>query len=494
MKKTISTLCFVGAMTSVFAQAPSSFGAKDILLSDFETITATMVDSLWTDTTKTTAITTISPYVTIEDNPLPLENETDKVLKFVRPAGAYKGLSMRFNKSINFSETPYLQVMVYPVKDKAPLSSSVSVSLFNDKGEVISVWTTKANIPQDEWTTINLFAGKQKSSVKYNSIQITINPEDALAKAGGTEYYIDQIGFKAMGDSILPATVFYENFGGYHQGWHDGKVAGMLKQERGKSPIYTAIKGFTSGIPFKFMNADTLAVMEARVWGMSAKYEGYSNNGRVGLNSALKGAFQTGPIDVRGYSNLNLSFGFGTQTWWPWDANVANARPRIEVSVDGGAFYEIFSTSLFLQKTGERKDLGWGMLDKYEDEKFTMVEYPITAEDGTPIPAAQTVELKFSYKAGASSWVDDMWFAGKYSAPNAVKEVKQSQFVVSPNPATDFILTRGYSKVQICDLNGREVMCVTNAETANISTLQKGIYVVKASKAGSLAIGKLVKN
>lgn len=493
MKRTISTLCFLGALAYSFAQAPSTFGAKDILLSNFETLSATMVDSLWTDTLRTTAITTASPYLTIEDNPLPLENESDKAAKYVRPAGAYKGLFMRFNTAINFSQTPYLQVMIYPVKDKAPAKTTVTVSLYNDRGEVISAWTSKGNIPQDEWSTVNLFAGKQKSSVKYNAIQIMINAEDSLSKLGGTEYYIDQIGFKAMGDSILPATVFYETFGSYHQGWHEGKVAGMVKAERGKSPIFTAIKGFTSGIPFQFINADTLAVMEARVWGMSAKYEGYSSNGRVSLNSALKGAFNTGAIDVRGYSDLKLSFGFGTQTWWPWDANVANARPRIEVSIDGAPYYEIFSTSTFLQKTGERKDLGWGMLDKYEDEKFIMVEYPITAEDGTPITSAQTMGLKFSYKAGASSWVDDMWFAGKYNAPNAVKTVKQSQFVVSPNPATNYILTRGYDKVQICDLNGRELISVSNVETVDISKLAKGVYIVKAAKVGSVAVGKLVK-
>jgi hypothetical protein len=413
MKRTISTLCFLCAVAYGFAQAPSTFGAKDILLSDFETLKPTITDSLWVDSLKTTAVTTPSPYLTIEDNPLPLENETDKAVKYIRPAGAYKGLSMRFDKNINFSQTPYLQVMIYPVKGKAPAKTSISVSLFNDKGEVNSIWVSKGNIPQDEWTTVNLFAGKQKSSVKYNTIQITINPEDSLSKLGGTEYYIDQIGFKAMGDSILPATVFYENFGSYHQGWQDGKVAGMLKAERGKSDIYTAIKGFSSGIPWKFMNADTMAVMEARTWGMSSKYEGYSNNGRIGLSSGLKGAFYTGAIDVKGYSNLNLGFGLGTQTWWPWDAGLANARPRVEVSVNGAPFYEIFSPSTFLGKTGVRKDLGWGMLDQYEDEKFTWVDYPVTAEDGSPIVSANTIELKIGYKAGAAFWLDDMWFAGK---------------------------------------------------------------------------------
>lgn len=494
MKRTIFTLCFLCAVAYGFAQSASTFGAKDILLSNFETLSATMTDSLWVDTLKTTAVTTPSPYLTVVDNPLPLENESDKAAKYIRPKGAWKGLFMRFNKSINFSQTPYLQIMVYPIKDKAPAKTTVSVSLYNDKGEVISVWGSKGNIPQDEWTTVNLFAGKQKSSDKYNAIQIMINPEDSLSKLGGTEYLIDQIGFKAMGDSILPATVFYENFGTYHQGWQDGKVPGMLKGERGKSNIYTSIKGFTSGIPFKFMNADTIAVMEARTWGMGAKYEGYSSNGRIGLSNGLKGAFYTGAIDVKGYSNLNLSFGIGTQTWWPYDGAIGNARPRVEVSVNGGAFYEIFSPSLFLQKTGEKKDLGWGLMDVWEDQKFTMVEYPVTTEDGSPITSANTIELKIGYKAGSAFWIDDMWFAGKYNAPNAVPVLKQNSFVVSPNPAMDYILTRGYKTVSILDLNGREIITAIDAEKVNISGLSKGVYIVKAQKDATVSIGKLVKN
>ncbi len=493
MKRTISTLCFLCALSYGFAQVPSTFGAKDILISNFETLSATLTDSLWVDSLKTTAVTTPSPYLTIEDNPLPLENESDKAAKYIRPKGAYKGLFIRFDKNINFSQTPYLQVMIYPVKDKSPAKTSVSVSLFNDKGEIISIWSSKGNLPQDEWSTVNLLAGKQKSSEKYNAIQIMINPEDSLSKLGETEYYIDQIGFKAMGDSILPATVFYENFGTYHQGWQDGKVAGMQKAERGKSNIYTDIKGFTSGIPFKFMDSDTLAVMEARTWGMSAKYEGYSNNGRIGLNSKLLGALYTGAIDVKGYSNLTLSFGLGTQLWWAWDAGIANARPRVEVSVNGGAFYEIFSPSTFLGKTGVRKDLGWGMIDQYEDEKFTMVEYPVTAEDGSPITSANTIELKIGYKAGSAFWIDDMWFAGKYNAPSAVPTVKQNSFVVFPNPATDFILTRGYNKVTVTDLNGRDMITVIDAEKVDISKLSKGVYVIKATKEGKTSIGKFVK-
>jgi hypothetical protein len=493
MKKTIFTLSLMCIMGVGYAQTASTFGAKDVLISDFETKTPIITDSLWVDSLKTTPVTTPSPFVSIADNPLPLENESAKALKFIRPKGVYKTINFRFDKNINFSETPYLQVQIYPVLGKSPVKTSINVSLVNDKGEVIGAGGSKGGIAQDEWTTVSIFVGKQKSSPKYNSIIIYINPEDSLSKLGGTEYYIDQIGFKAPADgSVLPATVFYETFGQYNQKWQDGKLDGMWKAEKGKSDIFTSIKGFDSGIPFKFMNADTMAVMEARTWGMGAKYEGPSNNGRFGLSNGLKGALMTGNIDVTGYSDLKLSFGLGTQTWWPYDGAIANARPKIEVSINGGAFYEIFSASNFLQATGEKVDKGWGLMNVYEDQIFTLVDYPITAEDGSALTAAKTIAINISYKAGSAFWIDDLWFAGKYS-PTALNTAKQETFNVYPNPASKYIITKGYDKVSITDLNGRLLKEVENVEQLDISDLNNGIYIVKATKAGQVKVAKLVK-
>ena len=481
-------------MGMVYAQSASTFGAKDVLITDFETKMVVMTDSLWIDSLKTTPVTTPSPFVSIVDNPLPLENESAKALKFIRPSGVYKAVSFRFDKSINFSETPYLQVQIYPVLGKSPAKSSVSISLVNDKGEVIGTGGSKGGMPQDEWTTVSILVGKQKSSPMYNSIIITINAEDSLSKLGGTEYLIDQIGFKAPADgSVLPATVFYETFGQYHQKWQDGKLTGMLKAERGKSDIYTSIKGFDSGIPFKFMNADTMAVMEARTYGMKTKYEGASNNGRMSLSNGLKGTLMTGTIDVTGYTDLKLSFGIGTQTWWPYDGAIANSRPKVEISVNNGPFYEIFSASKFLQATGNFGNFSWGKPAEYEDQVFTLVEYPITAEDGSALTNVNKVAINMSYKAGAAFWIDDLWFAGKYSAPNAVNNVKDNTFDVYPNPASQFIVTKGYAKVSITDLNGRLLKEVVNADQLDVSTLNKGVYIVKALKDGKVKVAKLVK-
>jgi len=502
MKRTIFTLALISLMVLAHAQSPSDFGSKDVLLSDFETKTAVLVDSLWTDSLKTTPITIESGNVTLVDNPLPLENTSVTAAKYIRPAGAYKSIFMRFDNNINLSKTPYLQVQIYPVLGKSPVKTSVNITLLNDKGEVISASGSQSNLSQDEWTTVSVMLGKQKSSPKYNTIEIQINPDDSLSKLGGTEYLIDQIGFKAPADGIaLPATVFYEPFAiAYNADWQNGNLPKQPKPlgsdgkpmgEFGKSDLFSSIKGFVSGIPFTFVNADTLALMHARLYSIPALYEGASGGGRIELNPTYPGTLISGPMDVSGYKNLNLSFGIGTQEWWAYNGDIANARPKVEISVNGGAFYELTSTSTFLQKTGNQVDMGWGLMDEYQDQILTLVNYPVVSETGTPVTAS-TINLKMSYKAGTKFWIDDLWFAGNYTA-TGVTSVKDEAFSVYPNPATSSIVAKGAMKVTIFDLDGRMVKEVANSEKVDVNSLTPGVYLVKVLREGSMNVVRFIK-
>jgi len=500
MKRTIFTLVMVCMMGVAHAQDPSDFGATDILLSDFETKTPVLTDSLWTDSLKTSPILTESANITLVENPLQLENTSVTAAKYIRPAGGYKSVYMRFDHNINLSRTPYLQVQVYPVLGKSPAKSIVNVTLINDKGEVVAAFGSKGNLPQDEWSTVSVFLGKQKSSVKYNAIEIQINPDDSLSKLGGTEYLIDQIGFKAPVDGVdLPATVFYETFStAYNGDWQSGALPGQPigadgkpKGEFGKSDLFSSIKGFVSGIPFTFMNADTLATMHARLYSIPALYEGASAGGRFEFNPDYPGSLISGPMDVKGYSNLDLSFGVGTQEWWAYNGEIANCRPKVEISVDGGAFFEINSTSPFLLATGNFGTFDWGTPAEYQDQIFTLVNYPITNEAGAAI-TANTLNLRMSYKAGVKFWIDDLWLAGQYT-PTGLKNQKEDAISIYPNPATNNIVAKGALKVTISDLNGRVVREVTNTEKVDVSTLANGVYMVKVLKAGSSNIVKLIK-
>src|SRR5659263_83038 len=230
MKRKFFTLLFCSAVGFTYAQDASDFGANDILIANFETKNPVVMDSLWTDIDQTTPITTPSANITLADNPFPLENTSATVAKYVRPAGGWRSIYIRFNESIVLSQTPNLQVQIYPVAGKSPAKSSISINMINDKGEVVAVGGYKDQIVQDEWTTVTAFLGKNKSSVSYNAIEIQINNSDTVSGRMDTEYYIDQIGFKAPADGVeLPATILYETFGGYNGDWENQNVPGQKK-------------------------------------------------------------------------------------------------------------------------------------------------------------------------------------------------------------------------------------------------------------------------
>ena len=511
MKRKFFTLLFCCIIGFTYAQDASDFGENDVLICNFENVNLVVVDSLWTDSTMTTAITTQSANVSIADNPFPLENVSEKAAKYVRPEGAYKSIFIRFDKSITFAKTPYLQVQVYPVADKSPSATSVSINVLNDKGEVVSGGGTMSNLPQDQWTTVTAFLGRLKSSDLFNTIEIQINPDDSLSKLGGTEYYIDQIGFKAPEDgSVLPSTIFYETFGVYNDDWQNGLVEGQHTipnsdgtgvdgpGEIGTAEAYASIGGFTSGIPFTFkdINADTSAAFVARTYGMSAEYEGYSGNGRMRFLNYMPGTLETGDIDVSGNTNFVLSFGFGTQNWWAYDEAIANARPKVEISVDGSSFYEIFSESEFLLATGNFGDFSWGQPAEYQDQIFKLVEYPFTTADGLALDSAQTINLRMSYKAGSSFWIDDLWLSADVvnnPGTGINSTLSKEVFTVYPNPATNFIFIKNASNISICDVNGRVVMQSLNAGRVDISSLANGVYVVKEQSDGYQKIGRFIK-
>lgn len=497
MKQKIFTLLLTFLLGySAYAQDASDFGANDVLIADFENLNPVIVDSLWTDSLKTTPITLQSANISLGENPLPIENTSATAAKYVRPAEGWRSIFIRFDKNIVLSKTPYLQVLIYPVKDKAPEKTTITVNLINDKGEVIAIGGSKNDLPYDEWSTVSIFLGKQKSSTKFNTIEIQINNGESLSKTMDTEYYIDQIGFKAPADGVeLPATIFYETFGKYNDDWQNGKVSGQTKGEEGTVSAYASVGGFTSGIPWTFndITTGTTATFVARTWGMGAKYEGASGDGRIQFNTTIPATLESGNIDVSGFADLNLSFGIGTQEWWAYDEQIANTRPKVEISVNGGNFYEIYSNSDFLLATGNFGNFEWGQPAEYEDQIFTLVEYPFTTLQGGALTGVNTINLRMSYKAGKNFWIDDMWLSAKYVGTGIHSPGSVGKLEILPNPASNYILTPNAQKVIISDLNGRVLINAENEEKVSVINLDKGIYLVKITTDGVTKAGKLVK-
>jgi len=69
---------------------------------------------------------------------------------------------------------------------------------------------------------------------------------------------------------------------------------------------------------------------------------------------------------------------------------------------------------------------------------------------------------------------------------------------VYPNPATGIITLSGVDRtrnftVSICDAAGRQVMQVANKITIDISSLSRGLYIIKMEQDGNTSVRKLVK-
>ena len=518
MKGKIFTL-IIGFFTMLtYAQEASDFGPADVLICDFEGVNQTVVDSLWTDTTETTPVTEMSGNITVESNPFSLENVSDSAALYVRPEGQYKSIFIRFDESITFARNPYLQVQIYPVSGHSPTSTKVSISVRNDEGEVAPGGGTVENIPQDQWTTVTAFVGRLKSSDSYNTIEILINADDSLSVLGGTQYYIDQIGFKAEDDlTIIPSTIFYEDFGVYNDDWEKGLVNGQLMTITGTDTIgpnevgyvetYASIGGFSSDIPFKYFDAvgDTAIPILVRTWGMMATYESPSGNGRVEFQDYREGVLETGSIDVSGYNKFMLSFGFGTQQFWAYQDEIGNTRPLVEISVDSSDFYEVTSESDFMLFL-EIVDLGWGDINKYEDEFFKLVEYPLTTETGAVIDSAETINIRISHKTGKSFFIDDVWFSARVIGQDTVIVIDPVENVedqsssanaqnlnIYPNPASEYIYLKDAQNVMITDIHGRLVLESMYNDYINIEKLSSGIYFVRAQVNNKLMTGKFIK-
>lgn len=67
---------------------------------------------------------------------------------------------------------------------------------------------------------------------------------------------------------------------------------------------------------------------------------------------------------------------------------------------------------------------------------------------------------------------------------------------IYPNPANDVVTitsaANGVKNVQLFDVTGKQIMNVETSSTINVSSLAKGIYVMKVTEAGKSATSKLV--
>lgn len=178
-------------------------------------------------------------------------------------------------------------------------------------------------------------------------------------------------------------------------------------------------------------------------------------------------------IDITGYDNLNLSFEV-QWLYWTTGENVFGTNPDSEKS-----------PGIEIQNgTGAWTALTTSVIGNFATQTLTL-----PAVDNTlPLNIRISPSMRYSYI------INDLLLTGKAVGPttNAI-QLSDNSFKVYPNPATNYILTKNAQKVTIADLNGRLVKEAFNAEKVDVSSLAKGVYIVKVNVDGATKMGKLIK-
>jgi hypothetical protein len=87
-------------------------------------------------------------------------------------------------------------------------------------------------------------------------------------------------------------------------------------------------------------------------------------------------------------------------------------------------------------------------------------------------------------------------FVEKYGYTD-INDIKKTKYEIYPNPASDIIYFKSdepVGKVDILDANGRTILSQKNAVQLNISSLNKGFYIVRLSNKEGISSHKLIKN
>ncbi|MHB0756739.1 T9SS type A sorting domain-containing protein [Polaribacter sp. M15] len=107
-------------------------------------------------------------------------------------------------------------------------------------------------------------------------------------------------------------------------------------------------------------------------------------------------------------------------------------------------------------------------------------------------------KVRFQYysQVGAFKYIDDFSVTKETTA--SVKDQQQLDFVLSPNPANDFIKIsseENINKVEIYNLLGKLVFKqnMTANKQINIADLSDGVYIIKASNSKAVGTYKLIK-
>lgn len=229
----------------------------------------------------------------------------------------------------------------------------------------------------------------------------------------------------------------------------------------------TAYNGYQHSAPILY-----IGTADVRITTPSTGYTDASGNGSVFVAGTVNPAkyFIIEGINTSNFTNLTMSFGQQKST------NASSNELTVEVSSDGANW-------TMLNYTRATGNSSWALINP----------------TGT-IPSTANLRIKFTNPttSNAGFRVDDVKLLGT-STNLSIESTSKDSFKLYPTLVSDGIIyisssTNKMMNVKIYDQTSKLVMSTQTQKNVNVSTLEKGIYILKVEENGISTSKKFIIN
>ncbi|MDP4269204.1 MAG: T9SS type A sorting domain-containing protein, partial [Bacteroidota bacterium] len=186
-------------------------------------------------------------------------------------------------------------------------------------------------------------------------------------------------------------------------------------------------------------------------------------------------------INVAGFDSLKLSADMS----WPWSLTEQNAgyysasdadkSPLIDVRIGAGDWVPAPTSAI--------------------GQNWATPVILLKDVSGNPISNVNTISIRLSQTPLFTAVYDNVKILGKVhnGVPTSIEAGKPNVLSIYPNPATTYIVIPASAKASIFNLSGEMVKSAENCEKVDVSSLPKGVYLVKMTVGNSTTQSKFVK-
>ncbi len=177
-------------------------------------------------------------------------------------------------------------------------------------------------------------------------------------------------------------------------------------------------------------------------------------------------------IDAKGFSGIKMEISYGYSQWWA-DPAILSCRPVIEFKGDDGAWIAVVTES------------EWPIEDKILAKMiFTCPSLPSTI---------QKVSIRFSPSSDIAYWIDDLKILGVVSNGTSIRSSELPNKSISYTENTVTVNHDQVNRIELFTVGGVKIATEIASSSMDISTLPKGVYIVKADTSDGVLIQKILK-